>query len=237
MLTECPTCQMRYEVEDRLLRRRGRRIRCSVCEGSWFLLPPDAHKPLDVGPVRITAPRASATAASVPVIAAPVSPIIRSRVRPKAPLFRLPRPNLSSVAGRAGLFFAGLCVLMLTIGQRERIVRHLPQVGRAYAAVGLPVNLRGLEFRDIKSTILTDNGQRLLAVEGVIAQVGRQDEKVPDVRVAVRDPSGRELYSWTTPAPRARLNRGETALFRARLMAPPVTGAEIKVQFADAAAR
>ena len=237
MLTECPSCQMRYEVEDRLLRRRGRRIRCSVCDGSWFLLPPDAQKPVDAPQVRITAPVASATAASVPVIAAPVSPIVRSRIRPKPPMLRLPRPNLSSAAFRAGVFIAGLTALMLVIGQRDRIVRHLPQIGPAYAALGLPVSLRGLEFRDIKSTILTDNGHRLLAVEGIIAQVGPRNATVPDVRVAVRDPSGRELYSWTTPSQKQKLNRGETVLFRARLAAPPAAGANIKLQFADGLSR
>jgi hypothetical protein len=166
-----------------------------------------------------------------------VSPIVRSRVSPAAPPVRWPRPRLSGAAIRVGAFAAGVAMLMLAIGQRERIVRHLPQIGPAYAAIGLPVNLRGLEFRDIKSTILTDNGHRMLAVEGVIAQVGQRDAKIPDVRVAVRDPSGRELYSWTTPAPKDQLTRGETTLFRARLAAPPMSGAEIKIQFADAALR
>jgi predicted Zn finger-like uncharacterized protein len=244
MLTECPSCQTRYEVEDRLLRRRGRRIRCSICDESWFLLPADSHKPIDIPVLRITAPLASATGAAVPIVVAPRSPIVpsvtspfvASRVGPRKPAVRF-RPRVPAAAIRIGVLAAGATMLMLAIGQRERIVRHLPQMGAAYAALGLPVNLRGLEFRDIKSTILTDNGQRMLAVEGVIAQVGGRDAKVPDVRVAVRDPSGRELYSWTSPAPKSQLNRGETTLFRARLAAPPMSGADIKIQFADAVTR
>jgi predicted Zn finger-like uncharacterized protein len=234
MLTQCPACQTRYEIEDRLLRRRGRRIRCATCDESWFQLPADSRKAVAVPEIRVTAPRASQMAPTVALVDVPLSPITASRVaaaaRPRArqPM-RLSAPLLRAAA-LAVLVTAG----MSAVGFRERIVRIVPQAGVLYAAMGLPVNARGLEFRDVKSTILTDNGRRLLAVEGVIAQVGRHGAKVPDVRVAVNDPTGREIYSWTTPAPRQTLARGETALFRARLAAPPVAGAQIKVQFADA---
>jgi predicted Zn finger-like uncharacterized protein len=234
MLTECPSCQTRYDIEDRLLRRRGRRIRCSVCDSSWYLLPPDSRRAIVVPPVRITAPLSSISAPFAPFVVPPLSPITGSRVTPAERRPLLPRFNIPATLLRTGSIALVLAVSMSAIGFRRTIVRHLPAAGLAYAAVGLPVNLRGLEFRDLTSKILTDNGRRLLTVEGVIAQVGGGDANVPDVRVAIRDPSGREIYSWTTPAPRQKLARGETTPFRARLAAPPSAGSDIRVQFADA---
>ena len=64
--------------------------------------------------------------------------------------------------------------------------------------------------------------------------IPNESRDAPDLRVAVRDPSGREIYSWTTPPPRQTLGRGETTLFRARLAAPPLAGADVRVQFAEA---
>ncbi len=254
MLTECPSCQTRYEVADPLLRKRGRRIRCSQCNEGWYLPPPSSLKTIVAPelPALVAAQEAIAAAPPrVPVevvlrrrevaphhVMQPIevpSRIVSSRVKAeKKPFLHWPVFTLSPGVLPACTGLACLALTMGAIGQRELIVRNMPRTAPLFSAIGLPVNLRGLEFRDFKSTLMTDNGNRTLAVEGVIAQVGRKDANVPDVRVAVTDPSGREIYSWTTPAPRETLTRGETVLFRARLASPPPAGSRIKVQFASA---
>jgi hypothetical protein len=57
---------------------------------------------------------------------------------------------------------------------------------------------------------------------------------VPPVALTVLGADGQAKYAWTTPAPKARLEAGETIAFRARLAAPPAEGADVLVRFASA---
>jgi hypothetical protein len=121
--------------------------------------------------------------------------------------------------------------LMTAIAKRETIVRALPPLGSLYAAIGLPV-LHGLELRNVKSTLLSDKGGHVLAVVGEIANVEDDVQQVPALRVALRGADGRDMYSWTAPAPKSKLNAGETVAFRTRLAAPPEGAREVAIQFA-----
>lgn len=118
------------------------------------------------------------------------------------------------------------------IALRERIVRILPQAAVAYRAAGLPVNLAGLELRDVHSRIVIDGARKVLTIEGEIVNVRREQNRVPPVKLAVRGENGLERYSWTAPAPKSRLEAGETIAFRARLASPPEDGADVLVRFA-----
>jgi hypothetical protein len=132
----------------------------------------------------------------------------------------------------AALAMAAACV-MATLGQRQRIVAHVPALARLYALAGLPVNLRGLAFRNVKSMFIEENSERVLAVEGQVANVRNGPVSVPDMRVSVTAPDGREIYAWTARSPKPRLDAGETVYFRARLNAPPAQADAIKVRFAE----
>lgn len=126
-----------------------------------------------------------------------------------------------------------LCLaLMAALGWRERTVRLLPPLARAYAAIGLPVNLRGLEIRTLKSSLLRDGGGSVLAVEGEIVNIRPREVAVPQVRIGVESADGHEIYTWTTAAPKARLAGGETIDFRARLTTPPAGAQAVLVKFA-----
>jgi hypothetical protein len=51
------------------------------------------------------------------------------------------------------------------------------------------------------------------------------------LRIALRAADGRELYVWTTRAPKGRLARGERVGFAARLAAPPEGVEDALVKF------
>lgn len=137
-----------------------------------------------------------------------------------------PRPN--------GALFA-LAVFsvafMAALGLRERAVRAMPQLARAYAAIGLPVNLRGLEIRGLKSSLQQDANGSVLAVEGEIVNIRPRAVTVPHVQIALKDADGHEIYTWTTAAPKPRLAEGETIDFRARLTTPPADAHAVLVKF------
>jgi hypothetical protein len=68
-------------------------------------------------------------------------------------------------------------------------------------------------------------------VEGTIASVASLNTEVPRIRLAIRNSSGHEIYSWTLQPIRNVLAPRETVTFRSRLAAPPADGREVVVRF------
>jgi hypothetical protein len=137
---------------------------------------------------------------------------------------------------RAPGWAAAVAILMgvsASIGLREKIVDVAPPAAKAFAAIGLPVNLAGLELREVRSHIEMDGGRKVLAVEGEIANMRRESRSVPPVALTVRGEDGQAKYAWTTRATKSRLEPGETIAFRARLASPPESGAEVLVRFSS----
>ncbi len=69
------------------------------------------------------------------------------------------------------LIVAMLAILLGALNWRAAVVRHFPQTASLYAAIGLPVNLRGLFFEDVKSTGEFQDGVTVLIVEGTIVNL------------------------------------------------------------------
>jgi hypothetical protein len=110
----------------------------------------------------------------------------------------------------------------------------LPASGALYAAAGLPVNLRGLEFRSVKSDVSEEKSRRILKVSGEITNLRTGLNHVPPIEVMVRGGDGQPLYRWTAIAPKVKLGPNETIVFETRLVAPPEAGQDVKLRFAQA---
>jgi hypothetical protein len=122
-------------------------------------------------------------------------------------------------------------VLVCLIAGRQQIVRLLPQTASLYARIGLPVNLRGLAFENIKTTRDIEDGVPILIVEGeVVGTTGRHTE-VPRLRFAVTDNTGKEIYAWTARPAKTLLPPGEVLPFRSRLASPPAEASGVTVRF------
>ncbi len=124
-------------------------------------------------------------------------------------------------------------VLVVGVTERRKVVRILPQTARLYAAIGLPVNLRGVAFADVRSGLVTvDKDQTALVVEGEIRNVTRAPVQVAGLSLDLRGKEGQTLYSWTAEPPKPVLEPGEAVPFRSRLVSPPADGHDIVVRFA-----
>jgi hypothetical protein len=117
------------------------------------------------------------------------------------------------------------------IGWRVEIVRVLPQTASLFAAIGLPVNLRGLTFEKVTSARELQDGVTVLVVEGSIVNIAAGPIEVPRLRLSVRNASGGEIYTWTALPDRPLLAPGETLPFRTRLASPPAEGRDVQVRF------
>jgi hypothetical protein len=144
-----------------------------------------------------------------------------------AALKRRRRSTLPLAAAIAGLMVLSGALL----GMRKEVVRHAPQLASFYAAIGLPVNLRGLAFADLKIGNEVHDGVPVLVIEGVIVSMTSKEVDVPRLRFALRSASGAEVYSWTAPPSQPKLGPFEVLPFRSRLASPPAEGHDVQVRF------
>jgi hypothetical protein len=175
-------------------------------------------------------------------------PIIDSP--PLAPSEQAPTPaeDIESVAARRAqrlaahrrrwersMWTSGILALvalnLMLIGWRSDVVRWLPQTASLYAAIGLPVNLRGLVFANVTTERETNDGVEVLVVQGSIVNNFKRAVEVPRLRFSVRYQGGYEVYSWTALPNRNVLLPGESLPFSSRLASPPREGDRVEVRF------
>jgi hypothetical protein len=126
---------------------------------------------------------------------------------------------------------AGAIILTLFFTGREQVVRTMPQAADVYAGLGVPVNLRGIEFQNVRGSNETADGVTVLVVEGKLVNITPRTIELPRLRLSVRDSAAKEIYTWTATAPKPSLGPGEVAEFRSRLASPPADGKAIEVRF------
>ncbi len=146
----------------------------------------------------------------------------RSTARRRLPV----RPGAASV-----LIVVFACIIGALFWGRATVVRHAPQMASLYATIGLPVNLRGLEFSGVEVSRETHDGVTVLVVAGTITNTVSQSVEVPRLRFAMRNETGSEIYAWTAMPSKEALSPGETLEFRSRLASPPGEGRDVTVRF------
>lgn len=131
----------------------------------------------------------------------------------------------------AVLMLAG--ILGLGYFARVQIVERYPSLAGVYSAVGLGVNVVGLNLAELHSNRTVTEGKEALAVSAQI--VGLMDEpvRVPPVLVSLLDAQDRTVYEWIV-SPRVRdLMVGERATFDTRLSLPPREAVRVRLSFTN----
>lgn len=143
----------------------------------------------------------------------------------------LPRTRSFRFSPSVILLMLGSALLATFLLGREQVVRTVPDSASVYERIGLPVNLRGVEFRDVKGANEVVDGVVVLVVEGQLVNITSRAADLPRLRLAVRDAGGKEIYTWTATPPAPRLEAGQAVPFRSRLASPPPDGASVEVRF------
>ncbi len=149
-------------------------------------------------------------------------------IRPKTGRAAPPRKAPFSLATACAAM--GALALAVVIWRAE-MVRLLPQTAAFYKLVGLEVNLRGLQFKDVKVTSEMVEGKPVLVIEGSITDDSSKPVEIPRLRFSVRDAQGAEIYAWNAVLEQSVLRPGERAQFKSRLASPPPEGRNIDVRF------
>ena len=234
MLIVCPACASEYRIDAERVGTGGRSVRCAACRETWFISADEVVAAMfdemagDEEPAAAPPPPEPPPPAEEPA-PRPASARPVKRGKPKRPARRL------SPALAACLVLAA--ALPLALLGRVTVVRAMPQTAGLFARIGLPVNLRGIDLADVDAFQVAADGSNpaRLVVEGDLVAVARERVAVPPIEVEVRDAEGQPLYRWSVPGPRAALEPGDRARFKASLSAPPEKGRRIEVRFSDAA--
>jgi predicted Zn finger-like uncharacterized protein len=232
MLIVCKTCASSYHIPREVLGENGCRLRCVGCGEAWTVTL--AAMEMNGAPI--------VEGQRVPTGALEDAQQ-RSRDAPRRfteatnPARRREGSSMRKSDGlrRTGKAFAALLILGCAMGAlaaRVVIVKAVPDAARIFAAVGLPVNLRGLALDNVHTNIFDSGDRKVLIVEGAIVNLRDSSMETPNMRIALRGQDKRELYVWTAPAPKAQLGPNEQVAFRTRLAAPPEGVSDVLVRFA-----
>ena len=259
MQLSCPACHTAYYVEPSALGAEGRTVRCVRCRNIWFACAGDlTESPAlaeilaegeadefavpEAGPALIqpvvpwndmvmvevpSGPSIVPGGAEISVPAIQSGPVFRSIASP--PLRIAKKSVRETRLGLVALLLGVIAVVGLTA--REPLVRTVPGLASFYAAIGLPVNLRGIEISNLRTSSETQDGTPVLVIEGELVNPSRYTRDIPRLRFAVQGADGRELYSWTALLPRETLTGHESFTFRSRLASPPEGSERVTVRF------
>jgi predicted Zn finger-like uncharacterized protein len=249
MIITCPNCATRYQADASKFPAAGRRVKCAKCGHTWHQDPPPPE-PASEAEEHILRPTA-------PPVAAEPSPAIAALEAPRVSAFRsegqfdIPahepvvappdeQANLQPIlAGRLGLVlgWALLAVVMIIaiwafLRYRQEVATAWPQTASLYSALGRPVNPRGIDFKDVAYRRERQDGQAVLAITGKLVNTSSQEQPVAQIRAALSDDDGRELYHWTFSSGITTLRPGKSANFLTRISSPPPAARHLEVRFA-----
>ena len=127
-----------------------------------------------------------------------------------------------------------LALIALLILLREPIVTAMPGAAGVYGLIGLapdPLG-KGLEIRDVASARERVDGQEVMTVTGVVANVARSRELLPPLRVTLYDSADEELQFVTVSPAQQNLDAGQAVRFETRISPANLEARRLRVGFA-----
>ncbi len=262
MIITCPHCQTKYQVTYEAIGSAGRKVQCAHCHRAWDQGPNLADLAAKAEPnialadidedaldEAVSSEERIVAAERVMAAVAPGSerkPIPNAAElekrqaafskRRSAMISRLPLARLRRASRIVGVLILAGLVSGAYFG-RVTLVERYPDLAGLYEAVGLGVNVVGLEFSDLGSIKTLSGGNDVLMVSAQIVGVSNAPVPVPSVLVSLLGEDGRAVYEWSV-TPRVRdLMAGERATFDTRLSLPPGDATRVRLRFAGGSAQ
>lgn len=146
-----------------------------------------------------------------------------ARGLPAARLFRMIR--IAAVLLLLAVVAGGLLL-------RTEIVKLAPAMAGFYSAIGLGVNVVGLEFSEVSTLMSRRGDSEVISVTATIRGVEARRVVVPPVVVSLLDAKGASLYQWSVMPPAPDVEPGEAVVFSAELASPPKGATQLRLGFA-----
>ena len=116
---------------------------------------------------------------------------------------------------------------------RQDVAEIWPRSASAFAALGLDVNVYGLEFHDLAVERAFDGPTPILLVTGEVRNIGRDDKLVPPVRVSLRDTRSQEIFELVNAITDQPVVAGSSIPFQIRVENPPADAVDLETTFAS----
>ncbi|MCL4715714.1 MAG: zinc-ribbon domain-containing protein [Hyphomonadaceae bacterium] len=241
MILTCTSCSTRYYADDAAIGPAGRTVRCAACGFSWFAEPQLELRTAAEAP---EAARAEAPAQE-PLTRERVERLRRAAEQPgpapsaaakfraqQAERMRKERARAAAVVWTAtGAALAASATGMVAF--RQDVAEIWPRSASAFAALGLDVNVYGLEFYDLAVERAFDGPTPVLLVTGEIRNIGRDDKLVPPVRVSLRDTNSNEIFELVNQITDQPIAAGAAMPFQIRVENPPSDAVDLEATFAS----
>ena len=130
------------------------------------------------------------------------------------------------------------CIAVFVVGGyffQVPIVKQFPAAAALYAQIGLEVNIRGLEFRNLTYKREFENGIPVLAIKGEVVNITGDALKIPRLRFGLLDQVDQEIYHWSMQLKGKPIEPNQGVPFTTRLAAPPAAARHVQVMFAKGA--
>lgn len=217
-------------------------MRCAACGNSWF-----AEPQLELRDRADDAVVLEQTQRSEPLTRERVERLRRAAEQPgpapsaaakfraqQAERMRRERTRAAIAAwGATGAAIAASAAGMVVF--RQDVAELWPRSASAYAALGLDVNVYGLEFYDLSVERAFDGPTPILMVSGEVRNIGRDDKHLPPVRLSFRDAQSQEVFSSVHMITQQKLHGGQSTPFQIRIENPPADAVDLEATFASAA--
>ena len=106
------------------------------------------------------------------------------------------------------------------IGNRVSIVKKWPKSASFYAMLGLPVNLYGLEIKNIEVRSGVDEQGARLMVLGVVKNVTNSAKALPYLRITLLD-GHKQVATWLVDPNATFIDKGQVVNFQSIRRNPP----------------
>src|ERR1700722_10506504 len=158
MIVTCPNCSRRYMLDNVLLSKKGRQVRCVACQQVWRQVPDN--------PPSVNNP--------------PFKGIMEATIEP-----RLSSQKQSSWVGWIVFLAIVFSFLSFLSFGRNFIVKRLPQTEKLYALVGLPTNPigAGLSINNAASIVHSGDSVEMVRVVGDILNTSDHVRPIPPLKI------------------------------------------------------
>ncbi|MBY0565548.1 MAG: zinc-ribbon domain-containing protein [Hyphomonadaceae bacterium] len=242
MILTCTSCSTRYYADDAAIGPNGRTVRCAACGFSWFAEP---HLELRTSHDVNEGKAGFAAAESDLLTRERVERMRRASEQPgpapsaaarfraqQAEKMRRERTRAAVVVwGATGAALAASATGMVAF--RQDVAEVWPRSASAFAALGLDVNVYGLEFYDLAVERAFDGPTPILLVSGEVRNIGREEKAPPPVRVSLRDTRSNEIFELVNVISEQPISPGEAAPFQIRVENPPADAVDLEATFAS----
>lgn len=234
MILTCPSCSTRYYADDGLIGPNGRSVRCAACGNTWFA---EAQLVLESGVGGNPAARPALTRDQVERMrrgsaanAPPSSAAARFRQQ-QAERMRKERLRATVLTwGATGAAIAATGAGVVAI--RQDVAELWPNSASAFSALGLDVNVYGLEIMDLQVSRDFDGATPIVVVSGEVRNIGGEDKETPPLRLTLRDEHANPVFEIVQAMSVTSIPAGGAVPFSIRLENPPLNAVDLEASFA-----